>query len=385
MATIEGKAVLVTGANRGIGQALVEEALRRGAERVYAGTRQPLVHSDERVTPLLLDVTDIAQIRTAVAVVGSLDVLINNAGIALYDDLSDPRVLQQHLAVNLFGTLNVTQAFLRLLARTRGAIVNNVSLMALSPMPMTPSYAISKAAAFNLTQSLRALLAAQGIAVHAALTGPTDTDMTRGFDIPKASPVSVARAILDGVEQGEEDIFPDPMSASLAEAWEHGAAKVLERQTAALMNATPAGQDLSITFVVNRGACGTFDVINDVRSWWTGDIEGRTDVVGDEFIYRHAGLHSSTHKVTELIPGKRIVWHVTDAHLTFIADPQEWVGTDITFDLVPHGDHHTEVRFVHVGLRPELGCFKDCAYGWRHYVEGSLQRLLATGAAAEME
>ena len=237
--TIDGKAVLVTGANRGIGQALVTEALARGASRVYAGTRQPLAHPDPRVTPLTLDVTDPAQIQAAVASVESLDILINNAGIALYDDLSDRAVLEQHLAVNLYGTYGVTQAFLPLLARSQGAIVNNVSTMAVAPFPFTPAYAISKAAAFNLTQSLRALLAGRGIRVHAVLTGPTDTDMTRGFDIPKATPESVARAIFDGVENGEEDIFPDPMSASIAESWRSGPAKELERQNAALLAAGP--------------------------------------------------------------------------------------------------------------------------------------------------
>jgi NAD(P)-dependent dehydrogenase (short-subunit alcohol dehydrogenase family) len=238
--TIAGKAVLVTGANRGIGRALVEEALRRGASRVYAGARQPLAHSDRRVTHLTLDVTNAAQIEAAVERVESLDILINNAGIALYDDLSDRSVLEQHLAVNLFGTYGVTQAFLSLLTRSRGAIVNNVSMMAMAPLPITPAYAISKAAAFNLTQSLRALLAGRGVRVHAVLTGPTDTDMTRGFDIPKSSPASVAQAIFDGVEKQEEDIFPDPTSEILAESWRGGVAKALEHEYAALVQAEPA-------------------------------------------------------------------------------------------------------------------------------------------------
>src|SRR6266852_6060037 len=225
MTTLADKAVLVTGANRGIGQALVEEALRRGAKRVYAGTRQPLDHLDGRVTPLTLDVTNAAQIQGAVERVESLDILINNAGLALYDDLSDRAALEQSLAVNLFGPYSVTQAFLPLLTRSRGAVVNNVSLLALAPVPLFPAYAISKAAAFNMTQSLRALLAGRGVTVHAVLTGPTDTDMTRGFDIPKASPELVARAIFDGVDNGEEDIFPDPMSASMAESWRSGAVK----------------------------------------------------------------------------------------------------------------------------------------------------------------
>jgi NAD(P)-dependent dehydrogenase (short-subunit alcohol dehydrogenase family) len=236
---IEGKTVLITGANRGIGQALVTEALRRGASRVYAGTRQPLSHPDARVTPLSLDVTDPAQIQAAARTVGSLDVLVNNAGIARYDDLSDRGSLEQHLAVNLFGTYGVTQAFLPQLTSGRGAIVNNVSTMALAPFPLTPAYAISKAAAFNLTQSLRALLAGRGVRVHAVLTGPTDTDMTRDFDIPKATPESVARAIFDGLENEEEDIFPDAMSAGIADSWRNGAVKAMERENAAFATAAP--------------------------------------------------------------------------------------------------------------------------------------------------
>src|SRR5712691_10632800 len=241
--TITGKAVLITGANRGIGRALVEEALSRGAKRVYAGTRQPLAHPDERVTPLTLDVTNAAQTQAAVGRVGSLDLLINNAGLALYDDLSDRTALERHLAVNLFGTYGVTQAFLPLLTGSRGAIVNNLSVNAFAALPLIPAYSISKAAAFNLTQSLRALLAGRGVRVHAVLTGPVDTDMTRSVDIPKASPESVARAIFDAVEKEEEDIFPDPVSQSVAESWRNSAAKALERQLAALAQAISNGRD----------------------------------------------------------------------------------------------------------------------------------------------
>jgi NAD(P)-dependent dehydrogenase (short-subunit alcohol dehydrogenase family) len=205
---------------------------------VYAGTRQPLVHSDERVTPLLLDVTDPAQIQEAVARVESLDILINNAGVALYDDLSDRAVLEQHLAVNLFGTWGMTQAFLPLLTRSRGAIVNVLSNTAIAALPFIPAYSISKAASFSLSQSLRALLVGQGVRVHAVLAGVVDTDMSRDFDVPKASPESVARAIFDGMERGEEEeIFPDPASEPMAEGWNSGAAKALERQNASLVAA----------------------------------------------------------------------------------------------------------------------------------------------------
>lgn len=232
---IESKTVLITGANRGIGRALVSEVLRRGAKRVYAGTRGELTIADKRVTPLMLDVTSIAQIQRAADQLESLDVLINNAGIAMYDDLSKLEVLEQHLAVNFLGMLKVTQAFLPLLKRSKGAIVNNLSLVGLAALPVIPSYSISKAAAFNMTQSLRALLAGEGVTVHAVVLGPIDTDMNRGFEIPKASTESAAVGIFDGLEKGEEDIFPDPVSQSIADGWRTGVAKALERQLAAFV------------------------------------------------------------------------------------------------------------------------------------------------------
>jgi NAD(P)-dependent dehydrogenase (short-subunit alcohol dehydrogenase family) len=237
---VTGKSILVTGANRGIGHALVQEALRRGAERVYAGSRRIMSHHDRRVTPVVLDVTDAAQIQAAAERIESLDILINNAGVALYDDLTDPGVLEAHLRVNLFGPYAVTQAFLPLLTRSRGALVNNLSVNALAPLPFIPAYSVSKAAAFNMTQALRVLLAERGVTVHAVMTGPVDTDMTRGLDIPKAAPESVARAVFEGLEHGHEDIFPDPLSQSIAQNWDSGAAKVLERQYAALAQQQPA-------------------------------------------------------------------------------------------------------------------------------------------------
>ncbi len=237
---IAHKTVLVTGANRGIGRALVNEALQRGAKRVYAGTRGTLDIADERVTPLMLDVTNAEQIEQAVRQVGNLDVLINNSRIAPYDDLSDPAVIEQALAVNFFGMYKVSRAFLPMLKRSKGAIVNNLSLMALAPLPLTPSYAISKAAALSMTQSLRALLASEGVTVHGVFLGPVDTDMTRGFEIPKASPQSVAQGIFEGLRNNEEDIFPDAMSQPIAEGWRNGVAKEFERQYAGFVSQSVA-------------------------------------------------------------------------------------------------------------------------------------------------
>jgi NAD(P)-dependent dehydrogenase (short-subunit alcohol dehydrogenase family) len=237
--TISDKTVLVTGGNRGIGRALVAEALARNARQVYAGTRRPLAQPDARVTPLTLDVTRPEQVQAAAGQVRALDVLINNAGIALMDDLTDPAPIERHLAVNLFGTYAVTQAFLPALSRSRGAIVNILSVNSLAPLPVRPAYSISKAAAFSLTQSLRTLLAGQGVRVHAVLAGPVDTDMLRGVDIPKAAPESVARAIFDGLDNGEEDIFPDSASAFIAGSWHEGTTKALERQLAQAAPAAP--------------------------------------------------------------------------------------------------------------------------------------------------
>jgi NAD(P)-dependent dehydrogenase (short-subunit alcohol dehydrogenase family) len=237
---IAKKSILITGANRGIGRALVEEALRRGAGKVYASTRGTLDIADERVVPVTLDVTNDEQIAQAVQLVGRLDVLINNSGIAPYDDLSDPAVIERTLAVNFFGTYKVSRAFLPLLKRSKGAIVNNLSLVSLAPLPITPSYSISKAAALSMTQSLRALLAGENVTVHGVFLGPVDTDMNRGFDIPKASPESAAQGIFDGLANNEEDIFPDPMSRSMADGWRNGVAKAFERQFASFVPETAA-------------------------------------------------------------------------------------------------------------------------------------------------
>lgn len=232
---ISNSTILITGANRGIGLALVNEALKRGAKKVYAGTRSALLNADKRVTPLTLNVTNMAEIQRASDEIDSLDVLINNAGIAVYGDFSNLDLIEQHMEVNLFGALNVTRAFLPQLRRSKGAIVNHLSLAALASVPIMPAYSVSKAATLNMTQALRAFLASQGVTVHGVILGPVDTDMNLGLDIPKASPESAAKGIFDGLENGEEDIFPDPASQSIADGWRAGVGKALERQFAAFL------------------------------------------------------------------------------------------------------------------------------------------------------
>jgi short-subunit dehydrogenase len=179
-----------------------------------------------------LDVTSDSEIQRSADRVDAFDVLINNAGISLQDDLSNPSMIHQHLAVNCLGLVNVTRAFLPLLTQSKGAVLNILSLVSIASVPFSPAYAISKAAALSATQSLRMLLARKGVTVHAVFPGPVDTDMTRDLELPKSSAESVALAIFDGLQNGDEDTFPDSMSA---EAWRTGVVKALERQFTAFV------------------------------------------------------------------------------------------------------------------------------------------------------
>jgi NAD(P)-dependent dehydrogenase (short-subunit alcohol dehydrogenase family) len=206
------------------------------------------------VTALTLDVTNASHIQRAFDKVPALDVLINNAGISIYGDLTNPdvirltdlgqwsspwpgpiHVIQKHLDVNLLGLLKVTQAFLPLLMHSKGAVVNILSVASIAPVAVLPGYSISKAAALSLTQSLRALLARQGVGVHGVILGAVDTDMSRDFDVPKVSPESAAVGIFDGVENGEDEIFPDPTSRPIADGWRAGVTKALERRINAVL------------------------------------------------------------------------------------------------------------------------------------------------------
>lgn len=139
------------------------------------------------------------------------------------------------------------------------------------------------------------------------------------------------------------------------------------------------GTDYTTSFTVHRSPQEAYAAINDVRGWWSGgEIEGGTDKLGDEFTYRVEGIHYSKQKVTELIPGKRIVWLVTEADLTFVDDGTEWKGTKITFDIAEKGDE-TEVRFTHLGLAPAFECYDACSNAWSSLVNGDLRNSITTG------
>ncbi len=132
------------------------------------------------------------------------------------------------------------------------------------------------------------------------------------------------------------------------------------------------------SFTVDQSPDEVFRAINDVRAWWSGEIDGSTDELGAQFTYRYEQLHRSTQTITELGPGKRVVWHVSDASLNFVEDKTEWNGTDVVFDIARKGDK-TEVRFTHVGLVPRFECYGACSGGWSFYVNESLRNLIVTG------
>ena len=225
-AKIDGRVVLVTGSNRGIGRALVEAALERGAKKVYATARKtgPLeeltAKYGDRVELVALDVTDAAQLADVAARANDVEVLINNAGVAVGGDITATDTLaaaRLEMEVNYFGLLAATTAFTGALSRSRGTVANVVSVGGLTNVPYFPTYSASKAAAHSLTQAQRMLLAAHGIQVSGVYPGPVDTDMAKSIQMDKATPRSVADRILDGIEAGDEDIYPDGFAAQFGE------------------------------------------------------------------------------------------------------------------------------------------------------------------------
>ena len=236
------KTALVTGANRGIGLALVAALIKAGARKVYAGTRNAdqlaaaVALDPARVFPLRLDIADRSQVDAAATAAGDVEILINNAGVLDFGDaLTVPvAAIERNFAVNVFGTLAMARAFAPIIEKNGGgAITNLLSVVSLASIPGLAGYNASKAALWSLTQSLRGTLAPRGISVHGVFPGPVDTDMASEITMPKTSPAEVAQAVLEGMASGAEDIFPDPMAREVYAGWSKDH-KAVERQFAAL-------------------------------------------------------------------------------------------------------------------------------------------------------
>lgn len=239
---ITNTTALVTGANRGIGRAIVKALLDAGAARVHAAARDvtslaaTVALDPGRVQPLALDVTDAAQVAALPAKAPDVRLMINNAGVLDFGSALEAPLaaVERNMAVNFYGTLNVSRAVAPVIAgHGGGAIVNLITLVALASMPGLAVYNASKAAVWSITQSLRASLAAERIAVHGVFPGAVDTEMLAGVEMAKTSADDVAAAIIAGIAADEEDIFPDPMSRALYADWraDH---KAVERQFAAM-------------------------------------------------------------------------------------------------------------------------------------------------------
>ncbi len=215
MPQLSGAVVLVTGANGGLGRELVEQALARGAAKVYATARRPQEWNDARVVPLTLDVTDADSVRAAVAQAQDVTVLINNAGTSVESDtllaLSDEEI-RDVMEANFFGPVAMTRAFAPVLAVSETSAVLNLHSV-LSWIALTGAYSASKAALWSATNSFRVELAPQGTQVTGVHVGYIDTAMARGVDAPKTSPGEVARKSFDGLEHGDYEIIVDEISA----------------------------------------------------------------------------------------------------------------------------------------------------------------------------
>jgi uncharacterized protein YndB with AHSA1/START domain len=139
-----------------------------------------------------------------------------------------------------------------------------------------------------------------------------------------------------------------------------------------------SAKSFTTSFTVDQSPEEVFAAINNVRAWWSGEIDGRTDELGAEFKYRYKDIHKSTQKISEWVPGKRVVWQISDAQLNFVDNKTEWNGTTVTFEIGKKGDK-TELRFTHVGLVPAFQCYGECSGAWGFYINDSLRSLVTTG------
>jgi NAD(P)-dependent dehydrogenase (short-subunit alcohol dehydrogenase family) len=217
MTSLAGQAVLVTGANRGMGREYIGQLLERGAAKVYAAARNPesVDATDPRVVALRLDVTDAASVAAAGETASDVSVLINNAGISRATSVldADTTNLRAELETNLFGPLALASAFADRIAERSGAIVNVASILAW--MPVGASYGVSKAAIANATDSMRIELAPRGVQVVGVFFGLVDTDMAKFTDLPKANPADIVRQVLDGIEAGDVEVLGDELTRAV--------------------------------------------------------------------------------------------------------------------------------------------------------------------------
>jgi NAD(P)-dependent dehydrogenase (short-subunit alcohol dehydrogenase family) len=234
--TYDNRVIFVSGANRGIGKAIVEALLRHNVQKIYASARnlENLSFQDARVVPVQLDITNPEHVKNAAQLAQDTDILINNAGALAFAPIVAGKIddLVSDMQVNFFGTVNMIQSFAPVIEKNGGgAIANLISIVGLAPMAGAAGYCASKAALFSATQAMRTELKPKNISVHGIFPGPIDTRMAKDFNFPKTSAEVAAENIIGGIAAGHEDIFPDPMSKDLSQLWVKNP-KDLEKQFA---------------------------------------------------------------------------------------------------------------------------------------------------------
>jgi NAD(P)-dependent dehydrogenase (short-subunit alcohol dehydrogenase family) len=223
--SLSGQTIFVSGANRGIGEAIVRQLLKAGVKKIYATARnlKSLPNfGDARVVPLQLDVTSDESVKAAAVAANDVDVLVNNAGIIGYGDWvsNSPEALDADMQINYYGTLRVVRAFLpQFKSRGSGTIANVVSIVGLAAVPLLAGYSASKAAVQSLTQALRGTLHPSGINVIGIYPGPVETEAAKGIPLEKVTTEYVAENIVRGLENGDSHIFPDPMALQIEQLW----------------------------------------------------------------------------------------------------------------------------------------------------------------------
>lgn len=243
--TVKDAVVFISGANRGIGRAIAEEAIARGAKKVYAAARDTSGVKDlvdqypDVVVAIELDVTNSQQIENAAANAQDVQVLINNAGVAGYSGIiyhHDEATARREMDTNYFGSLNMSRAFSKaIVGNGHGAIATVISVSALSSFPVLATYSASKAALHSLTQAMRAELIPQGVSVFGVYPGPIDTDMAAGLDFDKETPQNVAVRIFDEMAKGTEEITTDAFADAFARNVKLDA-KAVERENATMVH-----------------------------------------------------------------------------------------------------------------------------------------------------
>src|SRR6202142_3997539 len=336
MNTIEDKIILVTGANRGIGRALVEESLRRGAKRVYAGTRGALQHPDKRVTPLTLDVTKPGRIMKNQNYTASFTV--DQSPKEIFNAINNVRGWWSEEIEGRTDRAGAEWTY-------RYKDVHHCKMKIIEFIPGQKVVWLVVDNLFNFTKDKTEWKGTEIIFEISKKGKKTEVRFTHQGLVPEYECFDVC-----------SDAWGSYIKGSLRNLIVEGKGQPNPLEKVVAKARKMSRQDYTTSFTVGQTPKEVFDAINNVRGWWSGEVEGNTDKLGAEFTYRVPDAHRSKQKVTDFVPGKKVVWHVSDARLDFVKDKNEWKGTEIVFDIAKNGDK-TEVRFTHIGLAPACECY----------------------------